>query len=348
MEALITRYRHLTVLVLVVAVQLVLLAYQVKGQGEVRLIRLWAVTSVMPFAKLIDAVRGGFAHFTGSYILLVGVREDNRQLQAQVETLKLENQFLRTELSTAERARALAAFQERTPSKTIGARIIATGTGAGSHVVFVDRGTESGAVKGMGVITADGIAGKVLAAYPGVSQVMLVTDPNFAAGVVSARSRVRGTMRGRGQSLCLVDYVATEQKVAVDEWFYTSGDDRIFPKGLPAGRVKAVGQSSSTRKEIFLQPASLAGGAIEEVLIVLSGVHQDLPEVRPAEQPLHLLPPPPPESTEQSGSEAPEERGLQTDADRLFERYRRRSQPLSPAPTEPEEAGGEPPRTGTP
>jgi rod shape-determining protein MreC len=342
MEALLTRYRHLTVLVLVVAVQLVLLAYQVKGQGEVRLIRLWAVASVMPLAKLIDAVRGGFAYFTESYILLVGVKEENRRLKAQVDTLKLENQYLRTELGTAERARALVAFQERSPSRTKAARIIATGSGVNSKVVFVDAGSESGVAKGMGVITPDGIVGKVLAAYPGVSQVMLVTDPNFAAGVISVKHRVKGTLRGRGQPLCLVDYVESEQKVEVGEWFYTSGDDRIFPKGLPAGQVRAVGPGSGTLKEIYLAPAAMAG-AIEEVLIVLSGVHQELPDATKAPpQSLHLLPPPPPEAPEDpelAGSEG----GLQTDADRLYEKYRRRSQPLAPAPSgEGREGGGSP------
>jgi rod shape-determining protein MreC len=345
MEALLTRYRHLTVLVLVVAVQLVLLAYQVKGQGEVRLIRLWAVASVMPLAKLIDTVRSGFAYFTESYVLLVGVKEENRRLKAQVDTLKLENQYLRTELGTAERARALVAFQERTPSRTKAARIIATGSGVNSKVVFVDVGSESGVAKGMGVITPDGIAGKVLASYPGVSQVMLVTDPNFAAGVISLKHRVRGTLRGRGHPLCLVDYVESEQKVEIGEWFYTSGDDRIFPKGLPVGQVRAVGPGSGTLKEIYVAPAAMAG-AVEEVLIVLSGVHQELPdEGAGVVQRLRLLPPPPPEAAqdpELDGSEG----GLQTDADRLYEKYRRRSQPLAPAPSgEGREGSSRPPST---
>jgi rod shape-determining protein MreC len=118
--------------------------------------------------------------------------------------------------------------------------VIATAAGASNTAVFVDRGSTSGVQKGMAVVTPDGIVGKVLAAYPTASQVLLVTDPSFAAGVVSQKNHVRGILKGMGHGNCRVDYVQNEEKVETGEWFYTSGDDRIFPKGMPAGQVTAV------------------------------------------------------------------------------------------------------------
>ena len=92
----------------------------------------------------------------------------------------------------------------------------------------------------MAVITPDGIVGKVLASYPTASQVLLITDPTFAAGVISRKNRVHGTLKGMGQNKVIVDYVQNEEKVDVGEMFYTSGDDRIFPKGMPVGKVTVV------------------------------------------------------------------------------------------------------------
>ena len=43
MEALLNRYRSLTVLLVVLLVQLILVAYQVKTNQDVRLLRVWAV-----------------------------------------------------------------------------------------------------------------------------------------------------------------------------------------------------------------------------------------------------------------------------------------------------------------
>ena len=119
----------------------------------------------------------------------------------------------------------------------IAARVIGTATGASTSAVFVDRGSTSGVEKGMAVVTPDGIVGKVLAAYPTASQVLLVTDPGFAAGVVSQKNHVHGILKGLGHGNCRVDYVQNEEKVETGEWFYTSGDDRIFPKGMPVGKV---------------------------------------------------------------------------------------------------------------
>ena len=59
MEFLLNRYRNLTVLLVAILAQLVLLAYQVKSNGEVRLIRVWAVTAVTPLARAIETGRSG-------------------------------------------------------------------------------------------------------------------------------------------------------------------------------------------------------------------------------------------------------------------------------------------------
>jgi rod shape-determining protein MreC len=100
------------------------------------------------------------------YFVLLGVNQDNVRLRAETDRLKLENQFLRTELATADRAKALAVFQERSRSRTVAARVIGTGTGANSKVVFIDRGKEDGLQRGMPVITPDGIVGKVTFVFP--------------------------------------------------------------------------------------------------------------------------------------------------------------------------------------
>jgi rod shape-determining protein MreC len=320
MDSLLTRYRNVTVLVLVIMAQLVLLAFQVRTGNDVRLIRVWAVTAVTPLAKALESTRSGVSGFAGAYLTMRDTRQQNRDLREQLGKLKMENQFLRTELATADRARALSVFQAHTQSRTLAARVIGTGAGAGSKVVFLDRGSTAGVEKGMAVVTPDGIVGKVIAAYPTASQVVLVTDTAFAAGVISQKNRVHGILKGQGYALCRVDRVPAEEKVEPGEWFYTSGDDRVFPKGIPAGQVKVV-RPAGASQEILLDPAGLQNG-IEEVLIVLEGVHEQIPELPNAANTVHLQSPPPPEEPgahpeNRSGSSA-----AGTDADRLRDRYK--------------------------
>jgi rod shape-determining protein MreC len=321
MESFLNRYRHITVLLLVICAQLVLLAVQVKNDQDVRFIRIWTVSVVTPVARLVEGLRGGSAGFLHNYVTLHDTNAENRRLKEEVGRLKLENIFLKNELSTAERAKALQIFQSSTPSKTLAASVIAMAPGGDSRIVTVDRGSMSGVERGMAVVTPDGIVGKVTAAYPTASMVQLVTDPEFAAGVVSQKSQVRGTLKGQGTPTCKVDYVAVEEKIEPGEWVYTSGDDRIFPRGFPVGIVRTVRVvSGSTFKEILVDPVGVQHG-VEDVLIILQGVHQDIPDAPPVNQPVYLEPPVP-ASAQAPGALPAEPLSPGTEADKIRTLYK--------------------------
>jgi rod shape-determining protein MreC len=316
-ESLLNRYRNITVLLLVIMAQLVLLAVSAKNDQDVRFIRIWTVTAVTPVARIVEGLRGGGTGFLHNYILLHDTNQENQRLRSELDRMKMENVFLKNELNTADRAKALQVFQQHTPSRTVAATIIATGAGSSSKVVFVDRGTVSGVQRGMAVVTPDGIVGKVIAAYPTASQVLLITDPDFAAGVVTQKSQVHGTLKGQGTPQCKVDYVAFEEKVEPGEWVYTSGDDRIFPRGFPVGIIKAV-RPGQPFKEILVEPSGLQRGLVEDVLILIEGVHQPIPEAPPGMQPIYIAAPPP-GSDSTPATAAPSATG--TEADRLRAQY---------------------------
>jgi rod shape-determining protein MreC len=323
MEFFLSRYRNLSVLVAAILAQLVLLAYQVKTNGDVRLIRVWSVGAVTPLARVIESGRSGISHFFSDYFVLLDVRDENKRMKTELDRIKMDNQYLRAELSTADRAQSLAIFQKTSPSKTVAARIIGNTTGTGAKVVIIDRGSNSGIEPGMAVITPDGIVGKVTKVFAISSFVLLVTDQTFAAGVISQNNRVHGTLKGQGyEGTGKIEHVQNEQKVDQGEWFFTSGDDRIFPKGRPVGEVTAVHQGK-TEKEIFVSLSGFKNG-LEEVLIIVEGVHAPIPDTPVTNQALHLLAPPPPDTGGVAPSIQPLQTGpVSTDADRVKEHWRK-------------------------
>jgi rod shape-determining protein MreC len=313
MEAILSRYRNLTVLLVVVLAQLLYLAYQVRTNRDERLIRVWAVTAVTPMAGIVEGLRRNTIGFLQDYFILLDVREQNRKLKSDNDRLRMENVYFRNQLTTAEHARALVLFQAQIPSRTVPARVIGNSTVVTAKAVFVDRGSTSGIEKGMAVVTPEGIVGKVVAVYPLVSQVLLVTDPTFKVGVESQKGHVHGVLNC-GSGKCLVEQIQNEEKVDAGEWFFTSGEDRVFPKGFPVGIVLSA-QPGQGMKNLVLNLSGAPGGA-EEVLVVLQGVHQNIPKEPPVLQTaLKTLPPPAPES----GS-APVAKP-QTEADKVRERY---------------------------
>jgi rod shape-determining protein MreC len=321
MDSFLGRYRNLSVLLLLVVGQLLLLAYQIRSSQDVPLIRIWAVAAVAPMARGLEAARAAATGFFSDYFLLRDVRAENARLKKELGELRLRNHFLSAELASAERARALEQYRARIPSKTLPARVIGAGAGADTRTVFVDRGASDGVQKGMAAITPEGIVGKVIAAYPMAALVQLITAQGAAASVVSQNSRVRGALKGTGAALCLVDHVQNKDPLAPGEWFFTSGHDRVFPRGLPVGQVTLVREGRGG-KEVLVEPSALKA-PVEEMLIVLDGVHGLIPPPgQPAAEGVSLLPPPPAEGASEPAAPAPNS-GALTDADRLAERYRR-------------------------
>ncbi len=258
MESLLHRYRNISVLFVAIIAQIAGVAYQVRQNNDVPLLRIWAVSAVTPVASAIENLRSGAFGIFGDFFSARGSRDQSRALRSELDKVKLQNKLLEDELADAQRAEKLAGFQAHSPSTLLGARVIGATTGMGSRSVWIDRGTFSHVQKGMAVVTPDGIVGKVLEVYQFSSQVLSVTDAGFAAAVVSQKSHTRGVMHGVGSSSAKVDYVPGGQKVEVGETFFTSGDDRVFPSGLPVGKVTDV-EEGATFQEIYVEPFGAGG-----------------------------------------------------------------------------------------
>jgi rod shape-determining protein MreC len=219
-------------------------------------------------------------------------------------------------LATAEHARALTIFQAKTPSRTVAARVIGDSTVSTAKAVFIDRGSTSNIEKGMAVVTPNGVVGKVAAVYPLASQVLLVTDSTFKVGVESQKGHIHGTL-DCGTGHCVVEQIQNEEEVGVGEWFYTSGEDRIFPRGFPVGTVISA-QPGNGMKDVRLNLSGAPGGA-EEVLVVLDGVHQPIPTgAVPEEKMAPPLPAPPPDDKQTTGVQSG---SGQTEADKTLQKY---------------------------
>jgi hypothetical protein len=88
---------------------------------------------------------------------------------------------------------------------------------------------------------------------------------------------------------------------------------------LPVGEATVV-RPGKSHKEIYVTPSGLQNG-LEEVLIIVQGMHAPIPDSRPSSQDVHLMAPPPGEG---SSDPAPAVSGtFTTDADRLTDHYRK-------------------------
>ena len=269
MIAIPSRHKSLTLLAAVVVAQVLLLAVQIKRERQVRLIRVWAVELISPLQRIGSWTINGAEHSWGGYIGLRSAQKENDAMRAELDRLKVRNAELEGRALEADRLAALLNFRTaHSETPMIAARVIGASPDSGSLVVNIDRGSRDGIRRDMGVITPDGVVGKIFAVYPDISQVLLMGDKDSGVGALLADTRTQGPVKGTGEPLLSLDYISSDEKVTVGEAVLTSGQDRIFPKDLPVGKVvDFAADPKSPFMKIRVKPAAHLD-RLEEVLVL--------------------------------------------------------------------------------
>jgi len=275
MIAIPSRHKSLTLLATVVVTQILLLAVQIKRERQVRLIRVWAVELISPLQRVGSWTINGLQHGWGGYIGLRKAQQENDSMRAEMDRLKVRNAELEGRALEADRLSALLNFRTaHIDAPMVAAHVIGGSPDSGSQIISIDRGTRDGIRRDMGVITPDGVVGKIFAVYPDISQVLLMGDKDSGVGALLADTRTQGPVKGTGEPLVSLEYISSDEKVTAGETVLTSGQDRIFPKDLPVGKVvDFTSDSKSPFMKIRVKPAAHLD-RLEEVLVLES--RQDL------------------------------------------------------------------------
>ena len=269
MVAIPSRHKSLFLLAGVVLLQILLLAVQIRRDSQGRLIRVWTVGAVTPFERAgatgVGGIRGAWRH----YFALQNTSRENDRLRHENDTLKLELNQLQSKAAEADRLGVLLSFRQSHQNiSMVVARVIGTSADTASQTLYLDRGERDGIRRNMGVITPDGVVGKIIESYRDASQVLLLTDKDSGVGAMLAEPRIQSPVGGVGEPLLIMKYVANDDVVNIGDRVVTSGMDRIFPRDLPVGTVTQI-KAGNPFKQIRLRPAANLE-RLEEVIVLLS------------------------------------------------------------------------------
>jgi len=264
-----SRHRSLFLLGGVILLQVLLLAVQIKRDSQGRLIRVWTVGAVSPFERAGAHGIGGIRSAWNHYFALQNTSRENEQLKRENDAMKLQITQLQAKAAEADRLAVLLKFhQTNVDVPMVGARVIGGSADSASQTIYLDRGERDGIKRNMGVITPEGVVGKVIESYKDTSQVLLLTDKDSGVGAMLADSGIQKPVGGTGESMLVMKYVPNEDDVAAGQRVVTSGMDRIFPRDLPVGTIVDI-KAGSTFKQIRVRPAANLE-RLQEVFVLLT------------------------------------------------------------------------------
>jgi rod shape-determining protein MreC len=248
----------------VVIIAFVLMTYQSKEEyaRSGNFIDVILENSYAASHYLGDAIASPFRKFTLR-------EEENAGLRKRVDELQRERQKYREVLLENKRLRELLKLRDEKQTFVAAAEVVGRGGDRWSHILVIDKGRTDGVHKDMVAVTPMGLAGKVVSVSGSYSNLLPVTDINFSAAVRLEESRFEGVLSGTGGRVCMLRYIPQDEDVKVGEVVVTSGLDRLFPPGIPAGYVSKVdkGGRSGTFQYIEVTPFQ-EDSELEEAAIV--------------------------------------------------------------------------------
>lgn len=221
-------------------------------------------SGVMAVTTKVSDVVSGVTKYKETSLKYQELKEQVGKLKAQLnqmEEYRMENL----------RLRKLLDMKQSLGSEwnLVAASVIARDASNWYHTVTVNRGTEHGIARDMPVINHQGLVGRVIAVTRNTAEVLLLMDPEGAAGGLIQETRTPGIVEGTGheQQLRLV-HLAHDAQVEKNQVVVTSGLGDIFPKGLRIGYITGSEVAANGLvKQAFIRPF-VDFDRLEEVLII--------------------------------------------------------------------------------
>ncbi|MFQ5700675.1 MAG: rod shape-determining protein MreC [Acidobacteriota bacterium] len=267
--------RPALLLVALLALLFVVMAVQVRAGGasaaEGFVFRMFS-----PLVRATSAVTGTLSELWREYVDLRDVRRRDVALRTEVARLSLRLSELDGARLQNARLRSLLDLKEAIAAPSVAATVIGNESVGLSRTIIVDRGSEDGIRPNMPVVATEGTVGRVWIVASHTAKVQLITDSDAGTAVLVQRTRVQGILLGRGSDSCSMEYVSRLDDVQEGDLIVTNGLDGIYPKGLPIGPVRRVGEGPGVLWTIMVKPR-VKFNRLEEVLILLTNAIE-LPE----------------------------------------------------------------------
>lgn len=256
---------------LFIAVNFTVLTMTSRNSLSVNTLERFSIFITTPFQQAVTKTISMTQSVWRTYFLSVLAVEENRDLKKRLsKAMEVWNRSEELEHENR-RLRKFVNFTQKFPATYVAAQVIARDPSPWFKTLIIDKGAADGLSKGAPVLVSEGIVGQVIQVGDDFAKVLLVIDRNSSVDALVQDTRVRGMVKGNNDDPCTFVYALRKDDIKPGETIVSSGLDRVFPKGLKIGTVRAVAKEHSQLFQDIIIETSVDFDKLEDVLVLQKG-----------------------------------------------------------------------------
>ncbi|HAS17992.1 MAG TPA: rod shape-determining protein MreC [Nitrospiraceae bacterium] len=236
-----------------------------------------------PFSSTVNLIQSGFffifdgiSNTWNGYIYLINIKEENNRLIEENNRLKAESVVLQEKALAGDRLQQLLDIKDPLNISYNAAGIIAKDPSNWYSAIVINKGERDRLRPNLGVITAEGVVGRIVKTAASYSRVLLLTDRNSAVAGLIQRTGDEGIVAGMGGRTLQLNFIMIDSEVQNGDLVITSGTDGVFPPGIVIGTINKI---ESPKNALFHTIELIPGvdlSRVREVMVLKTPL---LPEV---------------------------------------------------------------------
>jgi rod shape-determining protein MreC len=216
---------------------------------------------------------------------IASLRQRNAELEGDLADLQAQVIQLQQEVAQTEALAALVDFERANPENTYrGAAVIGRDPSPFLHYVIINRGSNDGILRGMPVVTNQGLIGRVDAVIADAARVQLITDAASSVNVRLQNAETEGSLVGSVSGDVTLELIPQDVKKEIQpgDLVLTSGLGGGYPPDLIIGQVVNVrSRDFDLFQQATVQPV-VDFNSLEIVLVIVDFKPVDISPLEPA------------------------------------------------------------------
>ncbi|HCI73821.1 MAG TPA: rod shape-determining protein MreC, partial [Lachnospiraceae bacterium] len=263
-----------TTLIILSLICISLIGISIIGSSTISPVTGFMGMIITPIQKGLNQFGAFLAGFSDNMTDAAALREENAQLQVQVDSLKAENSKLVLNKEELDRLQSLLELKEQyTDYDTVGAHVISKGSGNWFTTFTIDKGTDDGIAVDCNVLAGAGLCGIVTECGPNWSRVRAITDDDSNVSAMISTTSDTCIIAGNLQlldegTLSLVKLTDDNNHVHVGDKVVTSNISEKYLPGILIGYISELNNDANNLTKSGTVNPAVDFRHLQEVLVI--------------------------------------------------------------------------------